>query len=56
MESFWQELEGVYICNNCKSYSNTAEDKCSGCESKMVGIQERIKFSIFLEKDLTNKE
>lgn len=44
MNSFWEEIEGVYICNNCKYYSEEFKDECPSCKSKMMGIQEKIEF------------
>lgn len=39
MESFWEELEGVYICNKCKYYSEQASDRCPKCKCEMLEIK-----------------
>lgn len=42
MDSFWEELEGLYICNNCKHYSEEDKDICPNCKRKMLGVQKII--------------
>ena len=50
--SFWNEIGGVFICNNCKRYFEQDYEKCPYCKLKMVGVQKEFKFYEKSEKDL----
>ena len=49
MDSFWKELEGIYICNYCNFYSEEELDECPNCERNMVGVQKEFKEEEFFK-------
>ena len=41
--SMWNEVEKLFICDNCNYCTEQVEDESPKCKCKMLGIQKEIK-------------